>query len=543
MLSVTSPARAAELSAPQKKLLDETAYVMKSVESAVKVATDSAGADDSPLTGSRAKLTASRLANPIAQLPQATERLAKLPADNPDVKAMQARVDAAQATITKLQARIDGKAPAVAKDPPKDPAGGPAAEPALPAAGAEVRLNYLDEKEFKDAEFHLRSAQGMANAAADFTAKVKATENLDTLRYVDVHTAISTLDNARAKLKLAVDRIPKLPANGVGVAGLKADCAAVQTSIDSSSALLTPIHDKLAKLVDPKSYPDFAADRNRVRGFSQSYASPDMLEGRPTQAAELVKQLPAAKLEAERVSKAYQPILFQQTDQGAELQAALAYFAEKSTAFEKAVTQKKAELPGEIDKHLADAKSMADDAVKDHNPLFFRGGIPQRIGFAETKIVLYDAIDPEGAKTAKQKLAATQADLKVRQASLRDVIISSNELPPDRYTGADKAALGQNATKAWKEVQPAAEVLAVRMPSEKWERETLWRYENRAWHLIDQSRLQVQLLVKHDATTAVVRPVNLVKDHLSDDKVTQYPMDAMADEIQPHRFVMLDKVK
>jgi hypothetical protein len=50
-------------------------------------------------------------------------------------------------------------------------------------------------------------------------------------------------------------------------------------------------------------------------------------------------------------------------------------------------------------------------------------------------------------------------------------------------------------------------VLAVRFPSQQWNRETMWRYQNREWYRIDRSKLQAQLIVKRDAKLAAIQPV------------------------------------
>ena len=91
--------------------------------------------------------------------------------------------------------------------------------------------------------------------------------------------------------------------------------------------------------------------------------------------------------------------------------------------------------------------------------------------------------------------------------------------------------------------QADAEVLTACIPSQAWERSTRWEWSAGAFHKVDKSHIQVQLIVKHDDKLAVIRPVNLYKNHLKGDTINAWSMDAIEDELQPHRFMLLGKVK
>lgn len=92
-------------------------------------------------------------------------------------------------------------------------------------------------------------------------------------------------------------------------------------------------------------------------------------------------------------------------------------------------------------------------------------------------------------------------------------------------------------------MEPDARVLAVRIPSARFERDTLWRLENRTWRFIDRSRLQVSLVVARDDRLAAVRPVNLWIDHVSGDALSAHPMDSLDDPLPPHRLLLRSKVR
>ena len=133
--------------------------------------------------------------------------------------------------------------------------------------------------------------------------------------------------------------------------------------------------------------------------------------------------------------------------------------------------------------------------------------------------------------------------MKRQQTSLKDVIITSNQLPPDRFQGADRDVLSKLAIQAWKEREPNAKVLAVRIPSQEWKREVLWRNQTGTWYKIDRSKVQVQVIVQHDAKLAVVRPVNLWKDHLDNNQIKAFPFHDENIELRPQGFLVLDNAK
>ena len=181
--------------------------------------------------------------------------------------------------------------------------------------------------------------------------------------------------------------------------------------------------------------------------------------------------------------------------------------------------------------------------VTSNTPLFFSGGIPQRFGWIEDKVVLYEAFDPAAGAAFKQKIEDMKVHVKKSGESLREVIIAANKLPADGFKGADRDEVIKYATDAWKKREPKAEILAVVIPSEAWKHELIWRYSNSSWYKIDRSKLQVQLAVKHDDKMAIIRPINLWKDHLKGDSVNAFPFHEEGWELQPSDYMLLENLK
>ncbi len=165
------------------------------------------------------------------------------------------------------------------------------------------------------------------------------------------------------------------------------------------------------------------------------------------------------------------------------------------------------------------------------------------LGFAEERIRVLQAFDEAAAKPYVNKLSATRKQVAAQARTLEADIIANNPLPPNRYTGADRDVLIKWAKETWAAEQKGAKVLAVRIPSENWKRDTRWRWSVDAFYKIDTSKLQVQLLFKHDKKLAVVRAINLYKNHLEGDSITSHPFEKADAELQPWQIVRLDKIK
>ncbi|MCE9554474.1 MAG: hypothetical protein K8T91_14000 [Planctomycetes bacterium] len=530
----------AALDGGQKQTLATAENGLKQIEANLKLAQGAAGAGTAAIQGSRSRLVQSRLVMAKGPLAQVTELLATLPADDAQVAAVKQRLDAVTAGVAAIEARL-GAAPATAPVPA--PSTNPAANPPAAAPSSEVRLDYKQEQLAKDARSYLAEIEGLAGGAADVVKKITPIQDQLTIDHRLVQSAANSIAKGRQRAGLVQGRLEQLPKNGQGVAALITQLTEATASLDASDKIIAPLYKKLSALVDPGSYPALEADIKRVQELAGMYRDPQVLTSNCERAAALVSQAPAAQAEALRFAKAYAPLVQQQTPAGERVQKMGQFFQENYAAFSAAAAQRKLALPAEIAADLAKANRMAEQAIAEQKPAFFGGGIPQIVAFAEEKLILLTALDPAGATAMKAKVSAAKQQLKAREASLKDAIITTNELPPDRYAGSDKAALTQLAIATWKKTQPTAEILAIRFPSQQWNRETLLRWENRAWHPIDRSRLQAQLIVKQDAKQAVIRPINLSTNHLNNNQVTAMPMDGVADELPPQRYLLIDKVK
>lgn len=249
--------------------------------------------------------------------------------------------------------------------------------------------------------------------------------------------------------------------------------------------------------------------------------------------------------DVQRIAKTYLPLVEQRTDTGMAMEKKMSWFIRNREAFVKRALEFKAELPGMFEKDLAKAMEVAQTGVAEKRPGYFgeNSGIAQQMGYAEQRLVLLEAFDKDAAAPYRKQLDDARAQVKQMAKTLEAQIIENNAVPADRYAGDDRDALVKLAQETWAKQQPDAKVLAVSIPREPWKRETRWVWGTGEWYKVDKSKLQAQLLVAHDEKLAVIRPINLVMDHLSNDTLSAWAMDTVDEELPPHRYVKRDKIK
>ncbi len=510
-------ARAGDLDAAQQQRLAALGASVKQIETNVTLAQQAAGPGDGRIPPAKARLVQTRLASPASLVPQVREALRALPADHADVAALATRLDAAAASIAALEARM-GLAPAA------------------PATG--TKLDHVQAKALADGRFHVREVVGLAAAVDEVVKEVAAAADPDALDHRRVAAAMNTVAKARERAAQARTHLDPLPADGAGVKAALDELATGLASLDASEARLRPIHARLSALVDPATYPTLDADVRRLQELGQAYGDPaNTFGGDRRRAAVLVGEHPAAVAEHARLVKAYATFVRQQTEAGRRVEGAARFCGEALARFGAATDAQRAAAPAAVDAAFAALARLVETAVKEEKPAFFGGGIPQQVDVVEAELVLLTALDAKAGAAAAERLAKAKADLATTQTSLAAKIIEANVLPPDTYAGADRAALEAEAAAAWKRLQPDAVVLATRIPSSAWRRETMWRRQGNTWYRIDRSRLQVQLIVGYDDALAVIRPVDLWIDHQAGDERSAIPMDAPKDPVPPHRLL------
>ena len=409
-----------------------------------------------------------------------------------------------------------------------------------------MKLGYPHADAFKNTLFTLRRVEGEAAAYQALADEWRPVQDQLSISHRRTGGALEALKETRRQAGFVRDGLAKLPQNGEGVAEAKERLAVCLAGCDAVDAYVRPLHGKLMELIDPARYPDFRADCKRLTDLSIAYANPELaFQQQRTRAAEAFSQATAAKEECARIARAYARLIEQETDMGKRIEGAGNGFLRNQQAFLALAQEQRGLLPGQIRADVQEIERMANDAVANQKPLWFTGGIPQQMSFAEDKLVLLEALDPASGATVRGELDALQASLVERAAALRELIVRENVPPQDRFAGADREAAIAIAKDAWAHQEPGFELLAVRIPAEAWSRETKWTYHNGTWTFSDRSSLQVRLFVAdaENPELAMDRPINVRKDHLKGDTLIGVPMRSFDEELQPSEYLLRAKLR
>ena len=526
VLALLAPAASAkDLTPKQTQTLNSVANMIRGAQGDLQAAQSTAGTKEKPATGSRLKLTLMRIQSASERLAKAGPLLASLPAEHDGVKSATASLNAAKDTIAKLNDILG--AAAVAKDAPTGP-----------------KLHYTQEKALSDARYYMKTVKGNYDAAKKVLDAYKAGGESKPV-HAQIRSALSTIDMAVEKHGLAVKRLETLPAEHPQVAPVIKEASAATMAINAARKELKVIDATLQKLTGMENYPSFEADFKKVQELGARYRDWDALVQQPERYAAAVKEDQAVRKEIGRIAKLYQPLVDQKTQAGKRMMGVFTFFTEKRKQFAGKLREHRRVLPGEIDADIAEAKKMAADAVAHGKHLFFgeQGGIAQRIKWADQKVLILTAYNEKvGAKYAK-RVEETRAQLKKQAKQLEKQIIDSNRMPATAYGSEDIKSVVAVAVAAIKEQFADAEILATRVPSSAWERDTRLRYSSGQFYRIDGSRLQVLVFVKAGDGLAVCRPVNLYKNHLKKDAVSASLLDAPGDDLPPQRHYLLKHIK
>ena len=480
----------------------------------------------SPPRGSAGKLLARRLESALTDLNAAKAHLEKAPANAEGRAEAIERYTGAANEYNRLRDFLTG-----------------GAAPAEPETG--TKLNYQQEQLLSNARFHIREVEGNAQLLTERTEGMKAIEDQLSINFRDVNALKDVVANARRKTRFANDAFNQLPADGQGVAEVRQRLINADAKVSIAADYLNPLSARLAHLINPANYPEFDADYKRLRELSTMFARPEMLQTDRVLASETFAQAQPAYDECVRLIGKYARLIQQRTTQGDSIQGAGNGFLKNHAAFLTQAEAEKAALPGSIREDLAIAERYAGEAVANQKPLWFTGGIPQTMGFADEKITLLAALDAEAGAQMRSQYDEMQTILKEQADQLRELIIRENTMPADNFQGTDRDKAIEVAISGWKAQQEEFRLLKVRIPAQAWKRETKWTYSNGTWYFSDRSRLQVRLLVAdhENPDLAIDRPINVIKDHQTGDTMIGVPLWGFDDELQPSSYMLRSKIK
>ncbi len=517
---------------------------LKRAESNLELVDGSIGHLKSPPKGSAAKLAKMRLDGALGDIEAAKKKLEGL--SGAGVAEATKRYNEAVKLHKKLSDILTGAPPAPAPTPTPSPTPDPAPDPKPDTDKPKtVKLGYPHADNFKNTLFTLRRVEADTASLTNLIEALRPVKDQLTINHRKTAGAMEKIKETRRQAGFVSTGLAKIPSNGEGVAEAGQRLANARSSVDRAEAYFKPLHAQLMNLINPANYPKYTEDLNRLSELSRAYNNLDYLfREQRAAAAETYGQLEVANAECVRIAQAYLRLMEQETELGKQIEIAGNNFLGGHAAFTAKAQEQAAGLPADIRKDLAEADQYANEAVQNQKPMWFTGGIPQRMEWADDKLALYHVLDPKGAVAVQAEVDAMKASLAQRADSLKELIIRENPLPNDRYVGADREKAIAVAVSAWKIQEKDFELLTVRIPSEAWSRETKWTYSNGTWYFVDKSTLQIRLIVadKANPAQAIDRPINVRMDHQKGDALIGVPMRSFDEELQPNEYLLRDKI-
>lgn len=319
---------------------------------------------------------------------------------------------------------------------------------------------------------------------------------------------------------------------------------AIREALPALEATLTEKHAKWNELADIKNYPHFDKDLERIKGLYERYkagadaakrAGPSRSRSRgdmvmavqPMQGIDAFVEASTNYTEDadyfNGVVQRYQVLMKVNAGAKSRIMAqakpAAKYMNEFHGAREKAVSF----FPENVRLNLKAASSMAAKASADKNPMFFKGGVAQAMGFASTSLeTLRTVKGPEDAEVQAldKEFAAAKAEVDKVESELAAQILADARVPKDLYAGGDRDDLLGRVRKAWMEKYPDDEILLIVIPKAEWERHTAWKSNAVEWYYVDHSELLANIVIKQDDVVAEVFPAYFNKDHRKNDLLT-----------------------
>ena len=546
--------------------VDQVNSTLKRAESNLQLVDSAIGHLKSPPKGSGAKLAAVRLDQALGDIEAAGKQLAAIKSGVGLAEA-KTRYQAALDLHTKLHGILTGPPPTPEPKPTPEPEPKPEPTPEpkpkvgddpapAPKTGGDtppnveapktVKLGYPHADNFKSSLFTLRRVESEAAAFEAQQQELSAIADQLTVNHRTTALALTGITETRRQAGFVEKGLAGLPENGEGVAEAKARLAAARAQLDAAAAYVEPLNARLLDLINPANFPEYQGDLKRLSELAGMYRNPtDLFTFQRPAAIEALGQVQAAEAECVRIATVYLRLMEQGTEQGKQIENAGNSFLSAKDAFLQTAAQERESLPASIRKDLKEADGYAKEAVAAQKPMWFTGGIPQCMGWAEDKLALLTALDPKAAAPLAKEFTEMQASLRTRADSLRELIIRENPLPSDAYVGEDRQAIIAVATDAWTYQEKDFDLLAVRIPATEWTRETKWTYSNGTWYFVDRSRLQVRLIVadKQNPKQAIDRPINIWKDHQKGDTLIGTPMRSIDETLEPSEYPLRDKIK
>lgn len=407
------------------------------------------------------------------------------------------------------------------------------------------KLDYRQVKDLKDATGYLDEVENLLLNLDDRFSKNKPGDA--SVQDSFIRSWVEWNDRCVTLISYSDNRFKQLPQDHPDVAAQVKRRNEYAQKVDSNKTTLEQFKKGVGAVLEKGEGKEFETDFARLKEINQMFYDAQMFNTHPERAVATCKLMAPAKAERDRLVQKYADLLKQ--DSSKQMREVVAYFDQVFPRFEQTARQYAAEAPRNIDENLNEAKTMGKQAVENKNPLYFKpdGGVNQRIGWAETRYEILAAIAPDGSATKQSRANIDAAKVEIRQMaeSLNDAIVAGNTPPAESYNGPDRSELVAMVNDKWKASGNNAQVLKSGINSDGWQRETRWDWSStgKYWEKVDKSRIQGFVIVQLDGNTAAIYYVNLVKNHLNNDRIEAWYFNDPREPVQVQNKLLLSQVK
>lgn len=344
------------------------------------------------------------------------------------------------------------------------------------------------------------------------------------------------------------DKLAELPADHPDVKAVLERHAALKAKLAELSAGLAKTQgdaaDARAAIEKTLAAPEFTDDLEALKAMVEQFGSSsryefnhylygrwpghDMVEEMKTWSAGwegTQKKFAALKAKygklVEYRSKLDGPSTFKLTD----VKIALRDAEDRFPSYEAAVKQFVTGAPAEIEKQAAALKAAATEAVAKRNHEAFtlwESKVSQaRYRVMNIAKIYVPLAPPDERAKIEARAAAIEEDTDKLANQLAELMIRENRAPGNGYAGADRKAIEAMVRAEWGKLHAGESIVAVRLPSDAWERKTAWVYDTGMNGFVkrDRSSMLVWVLVKDGPKQIAMWPVAALKLHLHGDKL------------------------
>ena len=383
------------------------------------------------------------------------------------------------------------------------------------ANATSIDLDSAQEKALKDAEYHLKEVEKKLPKLVKLAESIE--EGTTSLTPTELHKTTNDVTFLAQKMGTVKGYLESLPADDAAV---KKTTTRAETAMKSILEVATVIGNGGGQpgQIDEQS---IRTDSDAFGKLTTRIAYSDVIRNDPARAAEIVEELPKMKAYRDSMEAKYGSMFGD--SRVSRIEATVRQFDSCLPRFQKDAENAVPQILTEIQRHLDDSARIVDIAIERKRVASFTdGSIEGSLVRAEDSLALLEAIVGKtgDAKAAAKKVKAQRKKVLQAGVTLETDIIASNAAPSDLYSGADKQSILERVSAAWSKAHKGSKVLGMRIPMRKWERWTGIRWAHDHYQLIDESSLQVAIVVDAGKGQAHIYYAHLKMDHQAGDDIS-----------------------